>query len=344
MFRTPLVKGRVSIVIPHWNGLRFLETCLTALRNQTYSDIEVILADNASEDGSQAYTREHFPEVLIEQLPTNRGFTGACNAGMQVSSGEYVVLLNNDTEVDPNWVQEIVSAFERYPEAGFIASKMLLFDKRDHFHTAGDLYRVDGRPINRGVWQHDIGQYDTEDFVFSACGGSSAYRRSMLEDIGLLDDDFFFSLEDIDLGWRAQMQGYKCLYVPTAIVYHQLSASGGGVTASFYDGRNSLFVLIKNYPRLLLNKYWRDIVRFQWQEIRDAMQAWRGKAARATLRGKLNVLLYLPMLLRKRRQIQKQCKVSVDYIESILTPINDPEPSDTKTLPTDSAPTTRISA
>ncbi|PJF44833.1 MAG: glycosyltransferase family 2 protein [Phototrophicales bacterium] len=321
MFKAPMIKGRVSIVIPHWNAKPLLHTCLTALRNQTYSDIEIIVADNASTDGSQAYIREHFPEVIIEQLPTNRGFTGACNAGIRVSSGEYIALLNNDTEVEPTWVAELVSAFERHPEAGFLASKMLLFDQRDHFHTAGDYYRVDGRPGNRGVWQKDIGQYNQEEYVFSACGGSSIYRRTMLEQIGLLDDDFFFSCEDLDLAWRAQFAGYKCLYVPTAIVYHQLSASGGGVTASFYDGRNSLFLLMKDYPTALWRKYWRYILKAQWQETSAAIKAWRGKAARATLRGKLSAIRYMPKMLAKRRQVQRNWQVTLDYIESILTPI-----------------------
>src|SRR5690606_28181033 len=117
-----------------------------------------------------------------------------------------------------------------------------LFDRRDHFHTAGDYFTLDGRAGNRGVWQQDVGQYDTEEFVFSACGGAAAYRRTMLDQIGMLDDDFFFSGEDVDLGWRAQLTGWRCLYVPTAVVYHHLSATGGGKTSSYYDGRNLIFI------------------------------------------------------------------------------------------------------
>ncbi|NDJ86073.1 MAG: glycosyltransferase family 2 protein, partial [Chloroflexi bacterium] len=240
VFVTSMVPGRVSVIIPNWNGKQHLETCLSALRNQTHPDIEVIIADNASQDGSQDLIRNQFPECIIEQLPENRGFTGACNAGIRIASGEFVALLNNDTEVDPNWVAELVAAFERHPAAGFLASKMLLFDERDRFHTAGDFYRVDGQPGNRGVWMKNVGQFEREEPVFSACGGSSIYRRTMLAHIGLLDDDFFFSCEDLDLAWRAQLQGYQCLYVPRAIVYHRLSASGGGVTASFYDARNTV--------------------------------------------------------------------------------------------------------
>ena len=333
MFKTAMVPGRVSIVIPHWNGKRFLHTCLTALRNQTYDDVEIIVADNASVDGSQTYIREHFPEVIIEQLPVNRGFTGACNAGMRVTSGEFVVLLNNDTEVDANWVQVIVDAFARYPDAGSVASKMLLFNQRDRIHTTGDFYRVDGRPVNRGVWEQDRGQYDREEYVFSACGGSSAYRRQMLEDIGLLDDDYFFSCEDVDIGWRAQLQGYKCVYAPNAIVYHELSASGAGKTAGFYSMRNTIYVIAKNYPGELLRKYWRQILRFQWAEIKASLRCWRQPTDRAKLRGKLMGVLMLWKLMPNRRHLQRNRRVSIEYIESILSPVPDQSVTAAATMP-----------
>lgn len=323
ILKSKMHPNRLSVVIPHWNGKKHLPIVLQSLKVQTYPDIEVIIADNASTDGSQDYIREHFPNVIIEQLSSNRGFTGACNAGMKIASGEFIALLNNDTEVDIHWAEELVSAFERHPDAGFIASKMMLFDRRDHFHAAGDFYRVDGQPGNRGVWQKDIGQFDREEYVFSACGGSSIYRRTMLEDIGLLDDDFFFSCEDLDLAWRAQLKGYQCLYVPRAIVYHQLSATGGGVIASFYDARNSVYLLIKDYPFVFWKQYWKLILKNQRHEIFDAIRAWRGAAARATLRGKLTILWYLPKMLWKRRAIQRSRCVSIAYLESILTPIQE---------------------
>jgi GT2 family glycosyltransferase len=323
VFVNPMVAGRLSIVIPNWNGKHHLETCLPSLVAQTYADIEVIIADNASNDGTQTYVHEHFPKFIIEQLPENRGFTGACNAGMRIATGEFIALLNNDTEVDSHWAAEVVAAFGRHPEAGFLASKMLLFDKRDIFHTAGDFYRVDGQPGNRGVWQQNTGQYDTEEFVFSACGGGSIYRRSMLEKVGLLDEDFFFSLEDVDLAWRAQLQGYRCIYAPRAIIYHKLSASGGGVTASFHDGRNTLYLLIKNYPAALWRRYWWPIVRNQFSIAKSALRAWRGEAARAKLKGMLAGILNAPRMLPKRRAIQQSRRVSIEYLESVLTPLPD---------------------
>lgn len=310
----------VSIVIPHWNGKQFLQPCLESLRAQTYTHHEVIIVDNASSDGSQAYIKAHYPEVRLIELAENRGFTGACNAGMEAAQGEVVALLNNDTECDPQWVQAVVAAFKQHPDAGIVASKMLLFNQRDHIHTAGDGFTTDGRAFNRGVWEKDTGQFDTAEYVFSACGGSSAYRRELLDEIGLLDDDYFFLLEDVDLAWRAQLAGWRTLYTPDAIVYHHLSATGGGVTASFYDGRNSLYLLVKVLPGALWRKYGWQITSRQVRIAYDALRAWRGEAARARLRGMLTGLWHLPRILKKRRAIQQGRKVSIDYLESMLTP------------------------
>src|SRR5258708_11238027 len=308
-----------SIVIPNWNGARHLPTCLNALRNQSYQPLEIIVADNASSDDSREILARDYPEVKIVALSTNRGFTGACNAGIKAAGGAYVALLNNDTEADPGWVQAVVDCFTRHPEAGLIASKMLLFDKRDHFHTAGDFYRVDGQPGNRGAWQLDEGQFDAETHVFSACGGSSAYRRAMLDQVGLLDDDFFFALEDMDLAWRGQMAGWQCVYTPRAVVYHHLAATGGGVTASFYDGRNAIYLLVKDYPTALWRKYWRSIFRQQTRIAADALRSWRGAAARARLRGIVAGLVRIPWLLGKRRRVQKSRRVTIEYLESVLS-------------------------
>jgi GT2 family glycosyltransferase len=315
------VLGRLSVIIPHWNAIEWLPICLAALRAQTHPDIEIIIVDNASQDGSQALIKADYPEVRLIELPTNRGFTGACNIGMQAATGEFISLLNNDTEVAPHWAAALVEGFERFPDAGILASRMMLFDQRDHFHAAGDFFRRDGLPGNRGVWQRDEGQFEEAAYVFSACGGAAAYRRTMLDEIGLLDDDFFFSGEDIDLGWRAQWAGYRCVYIPTALVYHKLSATGGGVTASYYIGRNMLLILFKNYPRDLWRKYRWAILGRQARIAYEALLAWRGEAARARLRGMLRGLWDGPRMLQKRpHQIRR---VSIDYIDSILSPVGD---------------------
>lgn len=313
----------VSIIIPHWNGLEHLETCLSALRRQTYREFEVILVDNGSTDGSQAYVRATFPEVRLLELGRNMGFTGACRAGYRVARGRFIVLLNNDTEARAGWLEAIVDGFQRYPRAGAIASKLLLFDRRDHFHAAGDYYSVDGIPGNRGVWQHDEGQFEREEEVFSACAAASAYRRRMLDEIGFLDDRFYFSCEDVDLGWRAQLHGWQVIYLPQAIVYHKLKATGGSVTGSYYDGRNFLYLIMKNYPASLLRRYWRHILRAQWRITREAIAAWRGEAARARLRGQLAGLGAIIRLWPVRRRIQSTRRVSDDYLMARLTAVDD---------------------
>ena len=312
-------RSLLSIIIPNWNGARFLPTCLDSLARQTYPNLEIIVVDNASQDGSQELIKTRYPKIRLLELPENRGFTGACNAGMQAANGELIALLNNDTEVDSNWAGAVVNAFDRHPEIGSVASKMLLFDKRNHIHTVGDFFTTNGRAGNRGVWQRDEGQFDREEYVFSACGGSSVYRKTMLDQIGLLDDDFFFSGEDVDLGWRAQLAGWRCLYTPEAIVYHHLSATGGGTTASYYDGRNLIFILVKNYPSALWRKYGISVFQAQFRLAWEAVQAWRGQAARARLRGMWAGLIGLPRIWRKRRSIQKTRAVSIDYLETILS-------------------------
>lgn len=315
---------RISVIIPNWNGVEHLPTCLDSLRHQTLEGVEVIVADNGSTDGSLQLLERRYPEVSVLALGENRGFAGACNAGIRAAGGTFIVLLNNDTEVDASWLEEVLAAFERHPEAGMVASKMLLFDRRNRIHTAGDFYRVDGLPGNRGVWERDEGRFDEEEYVFGACGGSAAYRRSMLEQVGLLDEDFFYSCEDVDLAWRAQLAGWRCIYAPRAVVYHKLSATGGGKTASFYDGRNAIYLLIKDYPGDLWRTYWRDILGCQFHIAGEAIKAWRGAAARARLRGQLaGLLLGVPRMLPKRRAVQRIRVVDRAYLERILTGIDE---------------------
>lgn len=313
-----------SVIIPNWNGKAHLETCLNALRKQRFQDFEAILVDNGSDDGSQDYVREEFPEVRLLDLGQNLGFTGACNAGYAAAEGDYIVLLNNDTEADPGWLQAIADAFERHPQAGSIASRIMLFDRRDHFHSAGDYYRVDGIPGNRGVWQKDVGQYDNEEPVFSACGAAAAYRRTMLEEIGFLDDDFYFSCEDVDMGWRAHLSGWQVIYVPQAVIYHKLKATGGSVTGSYYDGRNFLYLIWKNYPGSLLRRHWPGILKAQLQISWQALRSWRGEAARARLRGQWAGLRGIGKMRHKRRSLMANRRIADDSLMALFTPVDDP--------------------
>jgi len=312
------IEELVSVVIPNWNGAQYLPTCLDSLRRQTYRSLEVIVVDNASADASREVLARDYPEVRLIALDENRGFAGAANVGIRAARGEVIALLNNDTEADPRWAAELAGALARHPDAGSAASKMLLFDRRDTFHSAGDSFGTDGLPANRGVWQKDVGQFDREEYVFGGCGGAVAYRREMLRQIGLLDELFFFSCEDVDLAWRAQLAGWRCIYVPTAVVYHCLSATGGGVTSSYYTGRNTIWVLAKDVPGPLLRRHGCAMLRAQARIAWQAVRAWRGAAARARLRGQLAGILSLGRMLGRRRAVQVSRRIAIAELERLL--------------------------
>jgi GT2 family glycosyltransferase len=307
-----------SVIIPNWNGIGHLPACLDALRAQTYPHLETILVDNGSIDGSQALVTEQYPEVKLLALDTNLGLTGGNNAGFEMAKGEVLISLNNDTAADADFVHALVAALQEHPEAGLAASKMLLFDERDRIHSAGDGYGADGIPFNRGVWQQDVGQFDEPGWVFGGCGGAVAYRRALLKQVGMFDESFFMYCEDVDLNWRAQLAGWRCWYTPDAVVYHKLSATGGGPIASYYTGRNTLWVIAKDYPGTLLRKNWRRVARAQWRISQEAARAWRGEAARARLRGQIAGLLGWPKMIKQREAIQGTRQVPDAYIESLF--------------------------
>jgi GT2 family glycosyltransferase len=277
----------------------------------------VILVDNGSTDGSQDLVTQRYPEVRLLPLEHNLGLTGGNNAGFQFARGEILISLNNDTEAAPGFVEALVNALQEHPDAGMAAAKMLLFDRRNVIHSAGDGYGVDGIPFNRGVWQKDEGQFDEAGWIFGGCGGAVAYRRVMLEDTGMFDESFFMYCEDVDLNWRSQIAGWKCWYTPEAVVYHKLSATGGGPIASYYTGRNTLWVIAKNYPSDLLRKYWSQILGAQWNIARDALRSWRGEAARARLRGQVAGLIGWRRMHKKH---PRGYNVPKEYIESLLLP------------------------
>ncbi len=299
-----------SIVIPNYNGARFLPTLLDALAKQAFQDFEILLVDDASSDESVAFVEEHYPNVRVIVNRRNLGFAASCNAGAEAASGRVLVLLNNDTEPEPEWLASLVRAVCEQPNAAVVTSKILLHDGSGRLHTTGDLLGANGLPRNRGVWEQDAGQYDMQLDVFSGCGGASAFRRDAWRALGGFDEEFWMYVEDVDYGFRARLAGWQVAYAPEARVHHHLSATGGGATASFYTGRNTIWLIAKNMPASLLRRHWAKIVGAQLGIAVDALRHWRGEAARARLRGQLAGLLGLSGQLRKRRVVQSRRAVT----------------------------------
>ena len=309
---------RVTVVVPNWNGERFLKTCLGSLREQTYKDFETVLVDNGSTDDSSGLVYRDFPEVVVVPLKENLGFSAAVNAGVRASDTELVALLNNDTEQDAGWLEALVQAANTRPDAGFFASKLVDFHDRRTLDGAGDALRRSGLPYRVGHGEKDRGQYDDTRYVFGACAAAALYRRTMLQEIGLFDEDFFAYCEDGDLSFRAQLAGYRCLYVPEAVVYHIGSASSGGKrspTATRLGTRNGLWLLVKNLPVPLVPAFLPFFLLGQFSRL--AVTAVSG-VWRPHLSGLSEGIRLLPPMLKKRREIQKGRKVPIGYLRWLL--------------------------
>ena len=246
------MQKKVTIIIPNYNGLKFMEPCFKALRAQSDQNFELLVVDNGSTDGSVKWLEDHqIPSIFLEE---NTGFSGAVNIGIRESVTPYVILLNNDTEPQPDYVKEMVKAIERSPKIFSVSSKMIQLYHKDLMDDAGDMYSVLGWAYQRGVGQKSSG-YNKACRVFSACAGAAIYRREVFDKIGGFDEDHFAYLEDIDVGYRAKICGYENWYCPKAEVYHVGSGTSGSKYNSFkvkLAARNNLYLNYKNMPLLQL--------------------------------------------------------------------------------------------
>jgi GT2 family glycosyltransferase len=303
----------ISVIILNWNGKHFLETCLTALRRQTFQDFETILVDNGSEDGSAEYVRSHFPEVRLVPLTENRGFTGGNIAGWELvrrgPADGLIVLLNNDTEAHPGWLEEIHKASGTYPHAGTFASKMMMFDDRNRIENCGFSMSTIGFTIDLGRGETDSPTWSEPRQVFGACAGAAAYRRGVLEDVGFLDDDFFMTSEDVDLSFRMQLRGYECWMIPQAIVYHRYRGAMSKFPSrqAFFTHRNSEFVYFKNMPAGLMLSHLPARIAY---ELAATVYSFRAGYGKTFVRAKMDALRQMADIVRKRKQIQERRTIS----------------------------------
>ncbi len=322
----PSSAPQVSVIIPTHNGLAMLAECLAAVLGQTYGDFETIVVDDASTDGTREFLAG-IPAVRAVRLEGRRGhgFVAAGNRGLAAARGEILALLNNDAVPEPDWLAELVGGLERNPWAAMAASKLVLYDRPDTIHSAGDYYGLDGVPNSRGVWQQDRGQYEHEEEVFGPAAAAAAYKRSLLAELArlggtqppgrVLDPQLWMYAEDVDLNLRARMLGYRTVYVPTAKVRHRLSATGGGALASYYVGRNLIYLVAKDLPLRFVLRRLPDIVVTQARFVAEAVRHSRGEAARARLRGILVGLLTWPRVLPSRARVMRSRRVGAEEFE-----------------------------
>ena len=244
----------VSVIIPNFNGIAFLDSVLGSLEGQTLKNFEVILVDNGSADGSCSFVSANYPWVHIIELPDNFGFCRAVNEGIKAAKAPYVLLLNNDTEVKEDFVEQMLLAIRRHKNAFSCAARMVQYHDRDKLDDAGNYYSALGWAYARGKGK-DIHSFEKEGRIFASCAGAAIYRKKVFEKIGYFDEEHFAYLEDIDVGYRARIAGYDNIYCPAALVWHVGSGTSGSKYNSFkvkLAARNNVYLNYKNMPCLQL--------------------------------------------------------------------------------------------
>ena len=305
-----------TIVIPNYNGLRWLPRLMESLAAETESRMRIIVVDDASTDDGTAFLAGQWPDVTLIRNERNLGFAASCNIGLRTAVTPYVVLLNNDTHVEPNWLAEGLRPFDS-PDVGAVASLVLLAAPPHLIDTAGDVYSVAGGAVKRQHLRRRETAEQLDPAVFSPCGASAFYRREALASVGLLDERFESYYEDVDLGFRLAWAGYRCIFAPASVCYHHLSASYNprGWRYHFNSARNAEIVWLVNMPSRLRRRYFPAHLAFLTLQAASKL---RQGCLRPYLAGKWAVLREIAAINEKRAHIARLAQVSDERIKSLL--------------------------
>lgn len=323
---------KISIVVLNWDGKQHLETCFNSIKEQTYQNFETILVDNGSKDGSIELVKEKFPWVKLVSLPINIGFPRGNNVGIKASEGEYILTLNNDTKLEKDCLKNLIEVVEQNKDVGMFALKMMFFYEPNLVNSTGTLLYKDGSAMNRGIKQEDKGQFEEIDEIFGPCAGAALYKKEMLEDIRLgedeyFDKDFIIYLEDADLSLRAQMKGWKSVYVPKSIIHHVHSATMQAKSPRklYLSERNRIWYTIKDYPVPLLFKTplytfkrYLTLAKNLEKATESKHKFKKSEFVWALIKAWLVGIFYIPKMLRKRKIIQKNKKISKKEFYDLL--------------------------
>jgi GT2 family glycosyltransferase len=322
----------VSVIIANWNGLHYLDDCLASLKRQSFRNFEVILVDNGSQDGSIDFVRQHYAEfVHTVMLLDNRGFAGGNNAGIAVSRGEYVALLNNDAVADPEWLAQLVLCMRSDERIGMVGSKILNYFRPDEIDNTGHLIYPDGLNRGRGRLEVDKGQYDQQHDILFPSGCASLYKKKMLDEMGGFDETFFAYGDDADIGLHGRCLGYRAVYCPQAIAYHKYSGTTGQYSPmkAFYVERNRVWILIKYFPvgwiifspyftlkRMILHGY--GVLTHQGAAARLMERTSVMLVLKTILKAYSSASKRMPMMLKRRKLIWSNKKMSTSEWKTLL--------------------------
>lgn len=309
-----------TIIIPTCNGKDLLLECLASVISQTYRGFTTIVVDNGSTDGTIEFIKAYFPKVQTIALSRNYGFAKAVNIGIRKTHTSYIALLNNDTQIDRDWLAMLRKYLVTHDECMAVCGKMLRKQSRRIIDNAGDRVNSIGQADGRGSGEEDLGQYDRIEEVFSVSGGASLWRRLVFEKVGLFDERFFAFFEDVDMGFRMRKQGFQCMYIPTATCYHERSATAlrNKAYMMFLHYRNTWMLVAKQFPLTSLfrrGRFWKMPLVYLRTAKHLCVQGflWEVVAVQWAL------LTSIPVLLLERLIQRKSHTVSFHHIEPWLT-------------------------
>jgi len=311
---------KLTVVIPHYNGIDILRSCLNTLYKNTYENFTTLIIDNGSIDGSQDMVRKEFPQVLLIENEKNRGYAGGCNQGIEQAATTYILLLNNDTEMPENFLSEMVKAIEKDDKIAMVQPKILSIQNKEAFDysgAAGGELDILGYPFARGRIFDDVeddnGQYDLlDENCFWTSGCALLLRKSVIDEIGKLDEDFFAHQEEIDLNWRALLAGYRNIVTTKTFIYHYsgYTLRSDNQHKMFLNHRNNVIMMIKNYSWLSLIFLLPVRLLLEFVTIAADFLLWDGFRAKAVLQAMADLLINFNRTRIKRKKVQKLRKIS----------------------------------
>lgn len=307
----------IEVLILNFNGKHHLKRCLESVLKTDYPNFSVVVVDNGSTDGSVEFIKQNFQNVKIISHRKNLGFAAGYNQALKLTNAPYFSLLNNDVEVTPNWLRELVK-FATKPHVAAVTGKILFFHQKNRINACGGIMDKYGCSVNRGMGELDNGQYDKTMPVFYAPCGFVLINRKAWEEIGPFDDQFFFYGEDVDFSWRARLMGYEILCVPSSVIFHKWQ--GSHEKQIYYDERNRLVTLLKNYSLrslvIIMPRYFAiQLLKTFW-----IMKNWGTLNALVILKALFWNLLNLSQTWKKRIVIQRKRRISDQEVNKKMVP------------------------